>query len=404
MNSPILNREFKHPADAWYQIEPKGEHPNRTAGVVQVIDDAAAQSIVNRFNADALAGQLSHGSEMLIDHEHFKHQADKETVAYGWLTRLANRADGIYGQVRWTGTGQQAVDTGDYRFFSTEYDPADLKVLNSESGQPKAGLRKVRPLKLDGLTLTNDPNNKGGRPITNRVTAKLPPVPGDQCCPDCHCALVGGKTSRLMTCPDCGEHFADTVANGGPSGTDFAGSRESADSTATITKVVNKKMKTVCTLLGLSAEADEASVHAAITKLQNRVTELNPLAEENKTLANRLTALDGEQVDAILAEHGVKEEKVLNRLKPVIAALANRAERVSALEDFGFSATAKATAGKEQTRLLNRNPKPPGNTTETADDAAVTAKLKNRASELKSAAPARSFDSCWAQAKSELKS
>jgi hypothetical protein len=42
---------------------------------------------VNRFNEDATAGKLSHGKEMLIDHEHFKHDPDKETRAYGWRMR-----------------------------------------------------------------------------------------------------------------------------------------------------------------------------------------------------------------------------------------------------------------------------------------------------------------------------
>ena len=162
MNKPILNRNFQHPADGWYHIEAIGEHPNAEAGVVQVIDAAAVESIVNRFNAAAAAGKLSHGHEMLIDHEHFKHDSDKETRAFGWLTRLENRADGIYGQIRWTATGKPAVDGGDYRFFSTEYAPADLE----EVGGVK---NRVRPLALDGLTLTNEPNNKGQRPITNRI-------------------------------------------------------------------------------------------------------------------------------------------------------------------------------------------------------------------------------------------
>src|SRR4051812_37024853 len=127
MNSPILNRDFSHPVDGWYQIEPRGEHPNRAAGVVQVIDDAAMKSIVERFNQDAVAGNLRHGNEMLIDHEHFSDQADKETRAYGWLVELQCREDGIYGRVRWSKTGEEAVDGGDYRFFSTEYEARDCE-------------------------------------------------------------------------------------------------------------------------------------------------------------------------------------------------------------------------------------------------------------------------------------
>jgi len=167
MSAPIFNRaDFEHPADGWYQIEPKGTHPNGNADAVQVIDEAACIAIVNRFNADADAGKLSHGKEMLIDHEHFKYDQDKETTAYGWLSRLQNRADGIYGQIRWTATGQKAVDGGDLRFFSTEYDPKDLVILNN--GRPA----RVRPMRLDGLSLTNMPNNKGGKPITNRRSAR----------------------------------------------------------------------------------------------------------------------------------------------------------------------------------------------------------------------------------------
>jgi hypothetical protein len=157
------NGEFKHPSDGWYMVETKGEHPNAAGGVVQVIDDEAATAIVNRFNTEAAAGTLRHGHEMLIDHEHFKEQTDQETRAYGWLTQLQNRADGIYGKVRWTGTGKAAVDGGDYRFFSTEYLTKDLKVLNDGK------VKRVRPLRLDGLTLTNMHNNRGQRAITNRA-------------------------------------------------------------------------------------------------------------------------------------------------------------------------------------------------------------------------------------------
>src|ERR1035441_7298363 len=95
MSAAIFNRaDFEHPADGWYQIEPKGMHPNREAGVNQVIDDAASSAIVDRFNTDAAAGKLSHLYEMLVDREHFKDQMDKESAADGWLNRLQNRADG----------------------------------------------------------------------------------------------------------------------------------------------------------------------------------------------------------------------------------------------------------------------------------------------------------------------
>jgi hypothetical protein len=169
MKPSILNRDFKHPSDGWYQIEVPGEHLNEAAGVMQVVDRTAVENIVNRFNQEADDYRQNHGTPfpgMLIDHEHFKHDPEKETTAYGWLMRLQNR-DGVpFGQINWTHTGKPAVDGGDYRFFSTEYDPHDLQVLDRVQKPVR-----VRPMRLDGLTLTNDPNNKGGAPITNRADA-----------------------------------------------------------------------------------------------------------------------------------------------------------------------------------------------------------------------------------------
>ena len=310
MNAPILNREFQHPADGWYHIEPTGEHANRTAGVVQVIDAPACEAIVNRFNADADAGTLTHGHEMLIDHEHFSHDADKETRAFGWLTKLQNRDDGIYGQVRWSATGKAAVDGGDYRFFSTEYDPKDMAVLNTGNRKPETG-KKIRPLALAGLTLTNRPNNKGGRPITNRDT--LPEDPANS-----------------------------------PAGAQ-------AD-------IQNRKntMKQIATRLGLSADASEEAILGELTKLENRATtaeaQVAPLTVERDTLKNRVTELDAEQIDADLDAHGVKDEAVRNRLKPVLVPMKNREDRVAFLTEV---VAKPATETKPQTKLFNRDGKAP---------------------------------------------
>jgi len=245
----ILNRDFEHPADGWYQIESKGKHSNQAAGVVQVIDDQACDAIVKTFNRDAAAPGFP---GMLVDHEHFKHDAEKETRAYGWLTQLQNRADGIYGQIRWTGTGKSAVDSGDYRFFSTEYDSSDCVILNSEGK-----MKTIRPMRLDGLTLTNDNNNKGQKPITNRK--EIPP------------GAVAGADSNAGKIP------AQTEP---------------------------KKMKTVCTLLGLSADASEESVHAAVTSIMNRAqkaeAELAPVLNRATTAENKLVALEAIQIETDL--------------------------------------------------------------------------------------------------------
>jgi phage I-like protein len=276
MNATILNRAFQHPADGWYHIEPRGEHPNHQAGVVQVIDEEAVKAIVNRFNADADAGQLSHGAEMLIDHEHFSHDTDKETRAFGWLNRLQARADGIYGQVRWSATGKQAVDGGDYRFFSTEYDPQKCAIVNRDS-------KRLRPLALCGLTLTNRPNNRGGKPITNRDQTLSPEEPD----------------------PTAGQ--ADKTKN-------------------------RTTMKLIAQKLGLSADASEDAILGELAKIQNRAIDaegkLTPLTAERDLLKNRVTELLTEQIDGELATAGITDETVIAKLKPVLSPMKNRAERV----------------------------------------------------------------------------
>ncbi len=279
MNCPILNREFQHPADNWYHIEPKGEFANAPARVVQVLDDAAMQSIANRFSADAAKPNFA---GLLIDHEHFKHQADQETRAYGWLMKVENRADGLYGQIRWTATGKAAVDGGDYRFFSTEYSPADLQVLNRDgaaAGEP----RRVRPMRLSGLTLTNDPNNRGARPITNRADDDRRAQPQKQ---------------------------KDT-------------------------------MKSVAHALGLAPEASEEAILGAVQLLNRRATD----AESARTTAQadvtrlqgEVTALQADRIAAVLAP--LDSEPIKNRVN------AEQREAWSNLLKGNFDAGRRAFTG-----------------------------------------------------------
>jgi phage I-like protein len=244
VNPPILNRDFQHPADGWYNIEPKGEFPNSKSGVVQIIDDVALESIANRFSTEAANPNFA---GLLIDHEHFRHQTDQESRAYGWLMKVQNRADGLYGQIRWTATGKAAVDGGDYRFFSSEYFPNDLTVLNRE-GSP----RRVRPMRLGGLTLTNDPNNKGAKPITNR---REEPTPADK--------------SKQQS-----EHPI---------------------------------MKSVAHILGLAPEASESAVLEAVQVVLNRAAAVQATLDKTKTrLAEVETQVKQHQADRV--------NDVLNRL------------------------------------------------------------------------------------------
>lgn len=158
-NAIILNRSATEPAaDGWYQIEVSGEHP-ASDNRVQVIDDKALDSIVNRFRTDRdKAG--TNWAGMLVDADHLSHDMDKTTEAFAWLQDLDIRNGELWGKLDLTDLGTPAIRNKRFKFFSTEYDAGDLEDL---------GNGRVRPLRLAGLAFTNRPNNKGGKPISNRA-------------------------------------------------------------------------------------------------------------------------------------------------------------------------------------------------------------------------------------------
>lgn len=255
----VLSGDFKHPADNWYQIEVPGEHLNKDANVVQVIDAPAVNGIVNRFNSEADDYEARNGAYpgMLIDIEHFKHDAGKESRAYGWLMRLENREGKPFGQIRWTRTGKEAIDGGDYRFFSTEYNPADLQILNAKDKTPR-----VRPLRLAGLSLTNVPNNQGGAPITNQSRHDAGALPADS------------KTPKTKN-----------------------------------------KMQRLLTELGLSADASEEAAIAELAKIKNRALEGDKLKNQITELETQHNTLLEAQADADLAP--LMDKMSADEIKPL---------------------------------------------------------------------------------------
>ncbi len=156
MNARIHNRSGELPADGWYQIEVTGEHP-AGEGRTQVIDQAAMESIVNRFKADAAAENFS---GLLVDADHLSHDLDNSTEALGWAQELSIRNGQLYARLDLTDIGEAAIRNKRYKFTSTEYDAPDIEDL---------GNGRVRPLRLSGLALTNRPNNRGGKPLSNRA-------------------------------------------------------------------------------------------------------------------------------------------------------------------------------------------------------------------------------------------
>jgi len=351
----IFNRAPLVSTDGWIHIVPKGELPNSQAKIVQILDDTALDSILagiekvkNRMG-DKWPG-------IYAGREHFIYQPDQDSAALGWFKEFEKRSDGIWAnEDGLTPAGTQAVKNREYKYTSFVADPSDLKKIEG---------KRYRVMGIETVGFTNQANGKELlTPITNRENI-------------------------------------------------FAASREAADSKQNNNKGQN--MKSVCTLLGLSAEADEQSVHAVVAKLMNRgeitVAELKTLREEHGAFKTQTETLLGEQVDGILAEHKITDAKIINRLKPILAPLANRAERIVCLTELLGLKPGEAVRPAATGKVLNRGAGAAvAEETVTGDEAAVKAeedravKIMNRATQIVKDTPSIGLATATTMAAREIK-
>ena len=171
---PLLNRdesgEFKLPKDGYYHVAPIGTFKHRASGTTQVIDAEAVKSMVDTFHAEEkAAGQ--HWPGVLVDFDHFSHDAEKPTVAAGWIEDLQNRDDGLWAKIRWSDLGEEAVKGGRYRLISPVWNRSECEELGGET---------IKPLRLDRVAVTNDPNLKGMVPMSNRAADEEEAVHADE--------------------------------------------------------------------------------------------------------------------------------------------------------------------------------------------------------------------------------
>ncbi len=311
-------------------IVPRGELVNNEAGITQVLDDKALKSIL----ADLQTNKAQNGG-LYMGEEHFIYNSERSSEAFAWGKEFGLDDKGIWTtKYDATDVGEPALKNKRFKWTSFAADPAQPGAVEN------LGQGRVRILKIDTVGFTNFPNGKSLLdPMSNRAAT------ADGCCPDCGTKLKPVPGGDEMNCPDCKKNFAV--------------SGEPADSTAN-NKLKNKKMKTVCSLLGLSADADETSVHAAVAKLLNRpdvtaeaFTILKNSADRTTTLETENQTLLGEQCEAMLDGVGIKsDDKRRPHLVNSLKVLKNRDDRLAHLLDFGFKPVeAKATT---PARVLNR--------------------------------------------------
>jgi phage I-like protein len=343
MNALLLNRDgFQMPADGWFQLAPFGEFPHSAAGVVQVVDEEACTAMAARFKADAAVANFS---GLLVDFDHFSLDGEKRSEAAGWITDLecrpaspdgsavSNACPGLWAKIRWSDIGEQAVKGGRYRFLSPVWALSDCVDL---------GNGRVRPMRLLNAAVTNDPNLKGLRALSNSAR-DLGPETIDRR-PD-------GKS--VDSCAS--NRGAENKAEGGDLKPEMRNDMK---------KVIDKLMNH----LGLPGDASEDLVLekmsglpglTAVSELQNS---LKMATDERDALKTQLNGLNVDLVNRDLAEfEGVISdatkpfwtEQLLKNRDTALAALRD----VAPLRDAGSEkAEGKDPQGKAEDAKANRKP------------------------------------------------
>jgi hypothetical protein len=180
----------------------------------------------------------------------------------------------------------------------------------------------VRPLALDRLAVTNDPNNKGGKPISNRDSGTLPE----------------------------------------------AGKPEEDQPT------MNKLKE----LLGLPADATEDQIIAAVEALKAPAAELPEIKNRLKAATTELATLRDAQIEGDLEAH---KDVITNRDAVKAVLVANRAAGLAMLQGLKL-----ATPAAQPERITNRStaktPDALGAEQAAKADNALAAKIRNRAAEI----------------------
>jgi hypothetical protein len=174
--------KFDFKEDAWIHVTPLGEYAHAGAGVVQVIDAEALKAITEDFITKA---SVENFPGLLLDFDHFSMDTDKPSEAAGWISALRADTEGLWAKVRWTSKGREAVEGGEYRLVSPVFPKPSLC--------EDLGEGRIRPRQLQSVALTNEPNIKGGKPLTNREQHSMACALSDSPADECVCACGGAK-------------------------------------------------------------------------------------------------------------------------------------------------------------------------------------------------------------------
>jgi len=155
----VINRAFESDG-GWIHIVPKGELPNATAGIVQVLDDKSMDSILSNIqNARNRLGDNWPG--IYGGREHFIYSPDQDSEALAWFKTFQKRSNGIWAsEDGLTDIGREAIKNKRYKYTSFVADGNDLEKLDGN---------RYRVNAIETVGFTNLANGKELlTPITNR--------------------------------------------------------------------------------------------------------------------------------------------------------------------------------------------------------------------------------------------
>jgi len=352
----ILNRDFTMPTDGWYQFAPIGEFPHAGADVIQVVDTEACMAMSARFKADAAVANFA---GLLIDFDHFSMDGSQRSEAAGWVTDMESRDTGLWGKIRWSDIGEAAVKGGRYRFLSPVWARSDCVDLGPSIGSGQVAAR-IRPVRMINAALTNDPNLKGLRPLSNRI-----------------------QDSEVRS-QNRGSDQKDAM--------DGKAQQKGNDMKAVMEKLVNH--------LGLAADATEAVIlekmggliaATVVTDLQNS---LSALQTKHDGLVANLKTVEDELVNRHLADYeglineGSKpfwaQQLIQNRVGAlaVLGDLREMAGNTVAAPDTSKGGNKETTRKPLHNRATVRVVVPAGDGSGTPDAESKAVKIRNRAHEI----------------------
>jgi len=134
----------------WVQLSPLGDYPH--ARGLQRVDRAAVEGMAAQFHSfRGKLGRLFGGLPFYAGHPDMPGSSElADRKAYGWITDLAARADGLYGYVQWSDAGGELLRNAHYKYLSPYWEAAEI---GKEEGR-----RVFRPTALLSAGLTNQPN------------------------------------------------------------------------------------------------------------------------------------------------------------------------------------------------------------------------------------------------------